>query len=303
MMQPIRKSTGADLARLVLLGAIWGSSFLCIDIALTGLPPTTIVASRLLLGALVLVTIVWHRRSPLPTDIRIWGLLVVIGFLNTALPFMLISWGQQFISGGRSAILMAAGPFLVLLMSHQWTRDDRLTMPKVAGMLLGFAGVALLVGYDAVIGSSESLIGQLAVVGAAACYATSAILTRFVASVPPLVNSAIVLATAACYMVPTALWVDDSWGLQPAASPLLAVLWLGLFPTALAYLLRFQIIQTVGATFMSQVSYLVPPFAILWGWLILSQVPPGRAWIALALILGGLYVSRLGTRRQPSHAA
>lgn len=291
-MQGIRAATGADLARLVLVGAIWGSSFLCIDIALTGLPPTSIVAGRLLLGALVLVAMLWSGGQRLPTDLRIWGLLVVIGFLNSALPFMLISWGQQFISGGRSAILMAAGPFLVVLMSHLWTQDDRLTTPKLGGMLLGFSGVILLVGYDAVFGRSESFSGQMAVIGATACYGVSAILTRHVASVPPLVNSAIVLASAACYMVPAALWIDHSWALQPAATPLLAVVWLGLFPTALAYLLRFQIIQAVGATFMSQVSYMVPMFAILWGWLFLSQVPPGRAWIALTLIMGGLYLSR-----------
>ncbi len=291
-MQGIRAATGADMARLVLVGAIWGSSFLCIDIALTGLPPTSIVAGRLLLGALVLVAMLWSGGQQLPTDTRTWGLLVVIGFLNSALPFMLISWGQQFISGGRSAILMAAGPFLVVLMSHLWTQDDRLTRPKLGGMLLGFAGVILLVGYEAVFGRSESLAGQLAVIGATACYGVSAILTRYVASVPPLVNSAIVLASAACYMVPAALWIDHTQALQPAAGPLLAVLWLGLFPTALAYLLRFQIIQAVGATFMSQVSYMVPMFAILWGWLFLSQVPPARAWIALALIMGGLYLSR-----------
>jgi drug/metabolite transporter (DMT)-like permease len=291
-MQGIRAATGADLARLVLVGAIWGSSFLCIDIALTGLPPTSIVAGRLLLGALVLVAMLWSGGQRLPTDLRIWGLLVVIGFLNSALPFMLISWGQQFISGGRSAILMAAGPFLVVLMSHLWTQDDRLTAPKLGGMLLGFSGVILLVGYDAVFGRSESLAGQMAVIGATACYGVSAILTRHVASVPPLVNSAIVLASAACYMVPAALLIDHTWALQPAPTPLLAVVWLGLFPTALAYLLRFQIIQAVGATFMSQVSYMVPMFAILWGWLFLSQVPPGRAWIALTLIMGGLYLSR-----------
>ena len=291
-MQSIRDPTTADYGRLLLVGAIWGSAFLCIEIALTGLPPVTIAASRIAIGALVLALVAWHRGITLPAGSRTWALLILIGFLNSALPFLLISWGQQSIPSARSAILMGSGPFLVLWLSHLTTRDDRLTGHKIGALLLGFTGVATLVGYDAMRGDTASLMGQVAVIGAAACYGISSVLARWIATVPALTSSTIVLASAACYMVPAALLIDRPWTLQPQPSALLALLFLGLFPTALAYLLRFQIIRDTGATFMSQVSYLVPLFAVFWGWLFLAQIPPARAWFALLLIFAGVYLSQ-----------
>ena len=155
----------------------------------------------------------------------------------------------------------------------------------------------MLVGVDALAGAKASVLGQLAVMGAAACYALSGVLTRRVAHVAPLASAAMVLITGAVYMVPLALAIDRPWQAMPNGSAWLALGFLGLFPTGLAYLLRFQIITSVGATFMSQVSYLVPLFAVLWGWLLLSEIPAASGWIALALILGGITISRLGRTR------
>ena len=298
-MPPIRQPAAIDTARLLSLGAIWGSAFLCIEIALTGFAPLTLAAGRIALAALALIMATRLAGIRLPTDARTLRLLAVIGFFNTALPFVLISWGQQHIDSAMAAILMATGPFVALILSHLFTRDDRLTLPKLAGMLMGFAGVALLVGIDAVAGAKAGVLGQLSVMGAAACYALSGVLTRRVAHVPPLANAATVLITATLYMVPLALLVDRPWQAAPGLEAVLALVFLGLLPTGLAYLLRFQIIAAVGATFMSQVSYLVPLFAVLWGWLFLSEIPATSGWVALALILAGINVSRL----RPARAA
>ena len=156
----------------------------------------------------------------------------------------------------------------------------------------------MLVGIDALSGSSETVAGQLAVVAAACCYAFSAILTRRLSGVSALVYSAMTLLTGSLCLLPLALLLDHPWSLSPPPEAIYALLFLGLVPTALAFLLRFQIVQQVGATFMSMVAYLIPLFAVFWGWLLLSQVPPVRAWLALGLICGGLYVSRL--RQTPS---
>ena len=292
-MPPIRQPTTIDTARLFALGAIWGSAFLCIEIALTGFTPLTLATGRIVLAAAALAIAVRLAGRRLPADPRTLGLLAVIGFFNTALPFVLISWGQQHIDSAMAAILMATGPFVALILSHLFTGDDRLSLPKVAGMVLGFAGVAVLVGLDALAGAKAGVLGQLAVMGAAACYALSGVLTRRVAHVPPLVNAATVLITATVYMVPLALLVDRPWQAMPGGEALLALGFLGLVPTGLAYLLRFQIITAVGATFMSQVSYLVPLFAVFWAWLFLSEVPSVGGWAALALILIGINISRL----------
>ncbi len=292
-MSPIRQPTSIDTTRLFALGAIWGSAFLCIEIALTGFAPLTLAAGRITLAAIALAFAMRLAGLRLPTDPRTLGLLTVIGFFNTALPFVLISWGQQHIDSAMAAILMATGPFVALILSHVFTGDDRLTLPKLAGMLLGFAGVAVLVGVDALTGARAGVYGQLAVMGAAACYALSGVLTRRVAHVAPLANAATVLFTSAIYMIPLALLVDRPWQVTPDREAVLALVFLGLMPTGLAYLLRFQIIIAVGATFMSQVSYLVPLFAVLWGWLFLSEVPATSGWIALGLILVGINISRL----------
>lgn len=296
-MPPIRQPTSVDTARLFALGAIWGSAFLCIEIALTGFAPMTLAAGRIVMAALALAIATRLAGVPLPTDIRTLGLLTVIGFFNTALPFVLISWGQQHIDSAMAAILMATGPFVALILSHLFTGDDRLTWPKVAGMLLGFSGVMVLVGVDVLAGAKASVMGQLAVMGAAACYALSGVLTRRVAHVAPLASAAMVLITGAVYMVPLALAIDRPWQSMPNGSAWLALGFLGLFPTGFAYLLRFQIITKVGATFMSQVSYLVPLFAVLWGWLLLSEIPSASGWIALGLILVGITISRMRRSR------
>lgn len=300
-MNAIRPPQPIDYGQLFILGAVWGSAFLCIDIALTSLAPMTLAATRIVIGGVVLMAVVLAMRIPIPRDGRTWGLLTVISVLNTALPFFLISWGQQFIDAGRAAILMSFGPFVALTLAHFLTADDRMTGQKLIGVALGFVGVATLIGWDVLLGETRGVIGQLAVVGAASCYAFAGALSRHVSHVAPLANAGIVLALAAVYSVPLALVMDQPWtGPVPTTDVLIAVGFLGVMPTALCYVLRFQLIRAAGATFMSQVSYLVPVFGVLWGWVFLAQVPAVSAFIALALILTGIAISRFPRQRLPS---
>ncbi|MFC1664981.1 DMT family transporter [Pseudomonadota bacterium] len=292
MTSTIRSPLYSDYLLLFSLGAIWGSAFLCIEMALQDFPPTTMAAARIVLGGLVLALIVLFRGHRLPRAKRDWVLLIIIGLFNSAIPFFLIAWGQQFVSGGSSAILIAAGPFVALIISHFTTNDDRLTFAKVLGLSLGFIGVAVLVGVDVLSGQTDTLLAKLAIIAASSCYAFAATLTRKVAHITPLVGSAAVLCSTACFALPLALWIDQPWKLTPSPIPIIALLFLCLVPTSLAYLLRFQLILKTGATFMSQVSYLVPLFAVLWAWLFIGEVPGRNAWLALVLILIGIYISR-----------
>lgn len=295
-MIPIRPATPADVARLFLLGAVWGSSFLCVEIALEGLTPLSIAAGRIGFGMVALTTALRLAGQSLPRDLRTWRLLILAGLFNTTLPFLLIGWGQQHITAGRAAILLAAGPFLALTLSHFLTRDDRLTVAKCAGLVLGFGGVVVLVGFDALTGAADSVIGQASVVAAAACYSIAGLLSRRLGHVPALANAAGVLIAASLYMVPLALVVDRPWRFALDGETVLAVLFLGLVPTGIAYVLRFKLLIAVGLTFMTQVSYLIPLFAVFWAWLFLSEVPGPAGWLALVLILLGIAVSRLGPR-------
>ena len=292
-MTGIRTPGPLDIGKLLLLGAIWGSSFLWIGIAVEDLPPLTLAAGRLLIGGLFLLSVAIATGQRLPRGWRVWRLLAILSALNAALPFVLINFGQTHVSAGNAAILIGAGPFVALMMSHYFTGDDRITWAKAAGMGLGFAGVVCLVGIDALGGRGNAVIGQLAIVCAAVAFAASGLITRWLAPLPVLVSAAWVLTLGAGYMVPIALVVDRPWSRQPSLESFGALLMLALLATALAYLLRYQIIREVGAVFMSQVAYLVPVFGVVWAWLFLGERPEPAAYAALALILAGIYISRL----------
>ncbi len=300
-MTPIRPATAGDAAKLVALGAIWGSAFMCIEVALQSFGPLAIAAFRVVLAAALLLGFAFAAGLRLPHAPRDWSLLTLVGLFGAGLPFLLISWGQQHIEAGMAAILMGLGPFAALLLNHVFTSDDRLTWQKLTGVMLGFAGMAMLVGLEGLLGGRTTLIGQLAVLAASFCYSLSALLTRKLSHLDSRVSAGAVLLTAGLYLVPAALLLDPPWRVVPSGEALAALLFLGVVSSGVAYLLRFQLIKDTGAIYMSQVSYLVPVFGVFWAWLFLGELPSEAAWVALALVLLGINVSRLSRRRsQPA---
>ena len=299
-MTPIRPATARDAIKLVALGAIWGSAFMCIEVALLSFGPLAIAAFRVVLAAALLLGFAFAAGLRLPHAPRDWGLLTLVGLFGAGLPFLLISWGQQHIEAGMAAILMGLGPFAALLLNHVFTSDDRLTWQKLTGVRLGFAGMAMLVGLEGLLGGRTTLIGQLAVLAASFCYSLSALLTRKLSHLDSRVSAGAVLLTASLYLVPAALLLDPPWQTGPGGDALAALVFLGVVSSGVAYLLRFQLIKDTGAIYMSQVSYLVPVFGVFWAWVFLGELPSEAAWVALALVLLGINVSRLsGRRSQP----
>ena len=288
----IRASHSGDYVKLMSLGAIWGSAFMLISVALEGFEPLAVAALRVVVGALCLTAVGLALRERWPRGGKTWALICLVGFLNTALPFSLIAFGQQDIAANRAAILMTTVPFVTLLLSHFTTHDDRISGPKLFGLTLGVSGVLLVIGLDAVTEQGQPLAGQLSIMGAACCYAMSNVLTRKLSHLPPTLGTASFLLTASVYMGPclALFW----WPAEPPGDwqPYAAVLALGMAPTALAYVLRFQLIRDVGSTFLSQVGYLVPVFGVFWAWMVLSEVPSLSAVGALVLILVGIRVTQ-----------
>ncbi|MDX1710151.1 MAG: DMT family transporter [Rhodovibrionaceae bacterium] len=304
-MSPIRQPTLADTLRLWALGAIWGSSFLFTEIAVATLPPLSVAAGRIALAACIVLGVAIALGQKLPRSRAEWAAIAGSGLFGIAMPFGLISWGQTEVNSSLAAILMGSGPFAALVLSHIFTRDDRFTAAKLGGLLLGFSGVAVLVGDDVLHGATR-LPAQLAIVAAAFCYAAGGVITRRIAHLPTQMAAGLILLSAACYTIPLAVLVDRPWETAASGAPGLealgAVIYLGLASTGVASLIRFQVIRDAGATFMAQVNYLVPLFGVFWAWLFLSQRPPLTAWIALALILAGIHVTRRHTgagSRQP----
>ena len=291
-MRSIRPPQAKDYVSLVTLSAIWASTFICIEIALESFTPFAISAWRILIAFIALLPfVIVHWRS-LPQGWRIWGLITLVGLLYNAIPFTLVSWGQQFIPSSTTAIVMACGPFIALVLSHLLTLDDKFTPGKMIGVVLGFSGVSLLIGFEAIEGSAQAVIGQIAMIAAVVCYILSALLIRRITGLSPLLISTAVLGMSSIYMIPMMFFTGEQIPETMNLIPLAGLIFLGLVPTAAEYILRIQIVQQVGTTFLSQAGYMMPLFGLFWSWLFLNQIPGEVSWIALVLILSGLAVSR-----------
>jgi drug/metabolite transporter (DMT)-like permease len=299
--------TGSPSARawaaLALLGLIWGGSFLGIEIALTGFGPLWVAAGRITLAAAILTAAAFASRHGLPPTgtsrgRRIWLHCVGMGVFSNALPFALLSWGQRHVTSGFAGITMAVVPLLVLPLAHLFVPGERMTARKVAGFVIGFAGVVVLIGPGATDADALGL-ARLACVAASCCYAVGAIITRLAPAGPYLAFAAGGLLVAAALILPLALAIEG-WP-DPGLPALLGVLYLGIFPTAVATVLLVFVVQSAGPSFMSLVNYQVPVWAVIIGMVALDEELPPQFLGALVLILAGLAVSQARiTRATPA---
>lgn len=287
---------------LMILGVTWGGTFLVIEIALRGMPPFWLATCRITFAALLSVGI-WQMRGGKLFAASLDGQqrlnLWVIGLLSSAVPFMLISWGQQFVTSGFAGVSMASVALMVLPMAHFLIPGERLTVRRFIGFLIGFAGVVLLIGGQVFSssGAGLELSGRLACLTAAGCYALSSVLMRRLPEVDSLGLTAILLVIGAVAVLPSAILMEGIPQV-PDRTTVIAVLFLGLVPTAAANLLRVTLVRTAGPVFMSLVNYQVPVWSVLFGALILSEPLPGTLIWALLLILGGMGLSQYGALRR-----
>ena len=295
-----------DWGLLALLGLIWGAAFLGVELALDSLPPLWVAAARISMAAALLVSVnhLMGARLPglrTPTQRRIWLHCLGMGLFTNAIPFSLLSWGQQIVTSSFAGITMAVVPLFVLPLSHFLIPGERLSRPRVIGFLIGFGGVVLLVGGDRLFtpasragggdGEAMMMLAQLACVAASCCYACGSIITRLCPPVGTLTFAAAGLLCASLTILPLALLVHGfpvavstvSWG---------GVLFLALLPTGLATILLTTIIRRVGPPFLSLVNYQVPIWAVLIGVSLLGEALPGHFVIALVTILVGLAISQ-----------
>lgn len=283
----LREPVLVDYLRLGSAAAIWGSTFLCNEIALLDFSPAAIAAYRIILAALLLLGFCYGIGQRIPTDPTTVGLLVGIGVLNTVVPFTLIGWGQLSVDSSTTGILLASSPFATLLLSHFMTQDDRFAWNKLLGLVLGFIGVCLLLSQGLKQGSG-SFTAMLAIILAGCCYSLSSILIRRLGSVPSLALAAGTLLPSGVVMLFVVLWFDPVWQQAYRPASIGALVFLAIGPTAIGYVLRAQIVKLNGAVFMSNVGYLIPLFAVFWGWLFLSNQPTLTMLLALVFILGGV---------------
>ncbi len=271
---------------LTLLALIWGASFMLIKIADRQLAPSTLILGRIGSAALVLAAVAVWRLGARETIAHLrgaWVWLVVVGLVNTALPFWLLSWGEKRLDSGVASIIQGAVPIFNALLAFAFFRELRVTGMKLVGLAIGFVGVALLVGAQ----PHGKLLAALAVVAMALCYAFGTLATgRYLKGTPPLVIAlaSCLVATIAVAPVGIAQAPAETWH----AETIMAILVLGVVGTAIAYLLFFEIIRTAGPNYATLVTYLVPPIALAYGAIFLGESFGASAFGALALILAGV---------------
>jgi drug/metabolite transporter (DMT)-like permease len=278
--------TAGQWLLLIVLAVLWGGSFLFIGIAVKELPPLTIALLRVALAAGILIPVVYALRLNLPSGIGQWQPFFVMAILNNVIPFTLIISGQREIASGLASVLNATTPVFALLVAHFFTTDEKLKANKLAGVLVGLGGVAVLVGPEAMFGRVSSTIGMLCILGAALSYGFSGLWGRRLRNNPPLVTAASQLICSTVVLLPFCLLLERPWTLDvPSTEVFAALIGLAALATALAYILFFRIMAVSGSTNVMLVTLLIPLVAIPLGAWRLGEVLQTRHFIG-ALIIG-----------------
>lgn len=277
---------------LVMLAAMWGPSFLFIKVAVEEIPPLTLVLGRVSIGAIFLLIVLLSQRRRLPRDRRLWKSLAVMAMLHNTLPWVLLSWGEQYIDSSLASILNGTTPIFTIVLAHFMVEDDRITSSKLLGVVLGFAGLFLLIVPSLTDGVQATTWGLVAVAVAAALYGMAIIYSReHLRGLPPLVAPATQLSLATLFMLPVTLLVDRPWTMEsPSAAALGSLVALGILGTGLAFIVYYRLIETADSTYVSMVTYIIPVFGVILGVLVLDEQLTWHTLAGFALILFGVMV-------------
>ncbi|MGH6815464.1 MAG: DMT family transporter, partial [Hyphomicrobiaceae bacterium] len=287
-----RPAGPADYGLLLLLAAVWGGSFMLIKIGVESVPALPLTALRMAIAAVFMWVLAMIVGERLPRGAHVWGTIALAALFGNALPFLLISWGEEVIESGHAAILMSPMPLVTMILAHLLTADEKLTPGKLAGVGLGVAGLIILIGPDKLWNFGGDIVRQLAVTAAGCCYAVNAVVSKRLVGLPQFGLVAAVMIAGAAMLAPFALLLDSPWLLQPTARSLTAIAILAIVQSALGTILLFVIVRRQGASFFAQINFFVPLFGVLWGALVLAERPSANAYLALAVILIGVGIAR-----------
>jgi drug/metabolite transporter (DMT)-like permease len=295
-------SRGSRLDWLIFLalGFFWGSSYLFIKIGVDhGLQPFTLITFRLFIGFLLLATVVAAARESLPREPRTYGHLFVMGVINIAIPFSLITFAEQTVDSSLAAVINGAVPLFVIVIAALFLKGETVTLNRVAGLVVGFLGVAILVGLDVTDLGSADTVGELALIGATISYAVGNVYAKaHVHGLRPMIPALFQVFFGLVVTAALAFLTEHPLAAVPAPEAILAVVWLGLLGSGLAYLSYFRILQHWGATRTSMVAYLLPVVGILLGAIVLHEAVSLSTLIGTVLVIGGIALvnARYGTR-------
>ncbi|MEQ5840308.1 EamA family transporter [Paraburkholderia acidicola] len=290
------QNTTLDLLLLLALSTLWGASYTFIRIGVATIPPLTLIAARTLIAGSVLLLWMRVQRTPMPNDPAVWRRFFVQALLNSVLPFTLIAWAERSVEAGLATILNSASPVLAFLATWLVTGHEHPTPRKLFGVVAGLAGICLVVGVSAFEGLGRQLVPQLAIVTATVCYAAAAIYGRSFKGLPPAAPAAGSLIVGAILLVPVSLAVDRPWTLHPSSHSLIALVALALFSTAIAFVIYFRLIQTLGSVGTTAQAYLRVPIGVAISVVFLGESLSTSAWLGLGCVVTGVAAMTIPSR-------
>jgi drug/metabolite transporter (DMT)-like permease len=292
-----RTNMTTELALLLALSTLWGASYTFIKIGVETIPPVTLIAARTLIAGAILVAIIRLRGLKLQSDRQTWGRFLFQACLNSVVPFTLIAWAEQTTDAGLATILNSTSPIFAFLLTVLITRHESVTGRKLFGISAGLIGTCLIVGVEALGGLGRELWAQLAIVAATICYAGAAIFGKNFEGLDPMMPAAGSMICGASILVPASLIVDRPWTLAPSANSVFALVGLSVFSTALAFVIYFRLVQTLGSVGTTAQAYLRVPIGVAIGLLFLGEHLTSTAWLGLACVVAGVIAMTLPARK------
>jgi drug/metabolite transporter (DMT)-like permease len=299
----IARPTRTDILLLGLLGIMWGSSYAFIKLGVQTLPTFTLIASRLAIGLTLLVTVVVVSRAQLPRNPKTYLHLFVMAAINIVIPFTLITTAEKSVDSNIAAILNGSVPLIVIVLAALVFHDEPITLNRLAGIVIGYVGVIVLVAPGLLSGTANSAVsGEIALVGSTIAYAVGAVYSRMKLrglGLAPVIPAVFQVGFALLMIGALSLAFEQPFAVAWNTNALIAVVWLGLLGSGLAYLVQFRLLTRIGATGTSQVAYLLPVVGIISGAMMFGEAIDAQVLIGTALILGGVALvnSRYGERR------
>ena len=287
-----RQATRTDYIVLFALGALWGSSFGAIKIALHEVTPLTVMSVRILLAGAALLLLTFIRKTQLLRGVQNWIKIIWMAILGTLMPFYLVPWGQLQIDSSVTAILMAVNPIFALIFGHFFSENEKFSIRQLVAMAISFAGILLVFGENALSGSDGNILAQSAIILAGIGYVISGVIVARIKGVTADSISASIFVCASVIVLPFWLIMEQPWNMHLETESLLALTHLGLVSTGMAFLMRFYIILRAGAVFLSYVAFIIPMFGILFGVMFLGETLSTNTLGAVILILSGVYLGR-----------
>ena len=283
-----RPRYAANLVLLLVLATLWGASYTFIKIGVATIPPVTLIAARTLIAGGVLLVVMQMRGIAMPRDIAVWRRFMIQACLNSVLPFTLIAWAERHVDAGLATILGSNAPIFAFLLAIFFARHEKPTVRQSLGVAAGLTGICLVVGMNALSGLGQQLTAQLALVLSAVSFGAAALFGRNFNGLDSIVPAAGSMVCGAVLLVPLSLVVDHPWTLTPSKNSLLALFGLAVFSTALAFVIYFKLIQTLGSVGATAQAYLRVPIGVALGVVFLGESLSSTAFIGLVCVIVGI---------------